>query len=75
VASLVVERKIVARLSQKVLSMKLIRDEDESVIEEIAGERPEDAKKRRDVEGDLKIMREVLETMEQYLTISHDVKR
>ncbi|KAI1824319.1 P-loop containing nucleoside triphosphate hydrolase protein [Xylaria intraflava] len=72
VASLVVERKIMAQLSKKILTMVLIRDQDEQVIEKIAGERPEDAKKRTEIERELKIMREVLQDMEKYRNPTHD---
>ncbi|KAL5326010.1 hypothetical protein ACEPPN_007147 [Leptodophora sp. 'Broadleaf-Isolate-01'] len=75
VASLVVEQKIMARLSQKVLTMTLIRDIDDNVIDDIAGETLEDAKKRKDIERDLNTMREVLQTMEEYLKASHDITR
>lgn len=64
-----------APLSQNVLTMTLVRDIDENVVEDIAGERPEDAKKREDIERDLKTMQEVLETMEGYLNASHDIAR
>lgn len=74
-ASLVVEQKIMARLSQKVLTMTLIRDIDDNVIDDIAGETLEDAKKRKDIERDLNTMREVLQTMEEYLKASHDITR
>lgn len=64
-----------ARLSQKVLTMTLIRDIDDNVIDDIAGETLEDAKKRKDIERDLNTMREVLQTMEEYLKASHDITR
>ena len=45
--------------------MTLIRDIDEKVIEKIAEERPDDAKKRMDVERDLKTMKEVLDVLKE----------
>ncbi|KUI57398.1 Dynamin-1-like protein [Cytospora mali] len=71
VASLVVEQKIMGQLSKKILTMTLIRDQDEKMIEDIAGEKPEDAKKRKDIERDLKTMREVRQTMEEYINAGH----
>lgn len=53
------------KLSQEVLTMKLVRDMDKTQIESIAGERPEDKKSRERIESDLKTMREVLRVMEE----------
>jgi Mg2+ and Co2+ transporter CorA len=74
VASLIVERKVMGQLSKKVLTQTLIEDAKEKLIEDIAGERPEDAKKRKDIERDLHTMRDVLKTMEEYLNASHDIE-
>ncbi|KFA45306.1 hypothetical protein S40293_08184 [Stachybotrys chartarum IBT 40293] len=65
VISLVIEHKIMGKLSQEVLTMKLVRDMDETQIESIAGERPEDKKIREKIESDLKTMREVLRVIEE----------
>lgn len=55
-----------AKLSKDILTMTIIRKLPEKDVESIAGERPEDAKKRNDIEQNLKIMEAVLKRMEQY---------
>ncbi|KAI1847451.1 hypothetical protein JX265_013972 [Neoarthrinium moseri] len=67
VSSLVVERNIMEQLPKKILNMTIIRDLEEHVVEDIARERPEDAKKRQDIERDLNTMQDVLKEMEDYL--------
>ncbi|KAI1780233.1 P-loop containing nucleoside triphosphate hydrolase protein [Hypoxylon cercidicola] len=66
VASLVVERKITGQLSTKILTMTLVRDMDEEVVEDIAAEKPEVAKKRDDIQRDLETMKRVLGVVEDY---------
>lgn len=71
VASLVVEQKIMGPLPNNILTMKLVRDEDEKEVEKIVQEKPGDAKARKDAEEGLKTMREVLQTMEEYIESGH----
>lgn len=54
------------RLSTEILTMKLILNTGEEVIESIAGERPNDTKKREKIELDLKSLREILRVIEEY---------
>jgi hypothetical protein len=53
-------------LKEKILDMRMLRGVTEEDIEAIAGESDEDAKKRREIEQDLKTMQEVLREMEEY---------
>ncbi|KAJ2982481.1 hypothetical protein NUW58_g6431 [Xylaria curta] len=71
VASLVVEQKVMGQLSEKIITQTHIRGMDDKKIEGIAGERPDDAKKRQEIERDLNTMRDVLKTMEDYRKASH----
>lgn len=65
-ASLVVEQKIMGQLPKSILTMALIRDVKEDVIDHIVREKPEDAKRRVEIERGLKTMREVLQRMKEY---------
>ncbi|KAK5633112.1 hypothetical protein RRF57_008826 [Xylaria bambusicola] len=66
VAALVVEQKIMGQLANNVLITTLIRDIDEQMVNRIAGERPDHAKKRIEIENNLDIMRGVMKAMEEY---------
>ncbi|VUC30752.1 unnamed protein product [Clonostachys rosea] len=66
VNSLVVEQKIMDDLHSRILTQTLVQDTTDEEIEVIAGERPEHAKKRKQIENDLQTMREVLQTLNDY---------
>jgi hypothetical protein len=66
VASLVVEQRIMAQLPDAILTERIVRAMTEDKVNEIADERPQDAKKRKNLDRDLTTMREVLRTMEEY---------
>ncbi len=65
-ASLVVEQKILGELSDSVLTQNIIRSTEDEVIDDIAGEKPQDAEKRKEIQHRLKIKQEVLTTVREY---------
>lgn len=55
-----------AKIATNVLTRAIIDEQDTTTIDIIARERPEDSRKRKEIEKELKTMREVLEVIEDY---------
>lgn len=55
-----------AKIATNVLTRAIIDEQDTTTIDIIARERPEDSRKRKGIERELKTMREVLEVIEDY---------
>ncbi|KAK4233413.1 P-loop containing nucleoside triphosphate hydrolase protein [Achaetomium macrosporum] len=70
VASLVVEQRILGQLPDAVFNEKIVRGMSDEDVNKIAGEKPNDAEKRNAIDRDLKTLRVVLKTMQEYQNAS-----
>jgi hypothetical protein len=73
VNSLVVEQNIMRALPSRILTTKILQEIDEEVIESIAGEKLENAKKRKALETDIETLREVLQVVKEHHSASYHV--